>query len=168
MKKNFLLLLALVGLTFVSCKKEVTVTPSSTSNSDTVTNQNVAEDVQKNSVKFTDLPVKALETINSHYSQDNIASYEVKTIPVIGKSYEVKFSDGAEIDFDSNGVWHEWKDAKGLPKGILPDNIKTYLSKNYASTFATAIDKEDKKIKIDLASDIDLEFDATGNFVRVD
>jgi len=47
MKKNFLLLLALVGLTFVSCKKEVTVTPSSSSNSDTITNQNVAEDVQK-------------------------------------------------------------------------------------------------------------------------
>ena len=74
MKKNFLLLLALGGLTFISCKKEVTVTPSST-NSDTVTNQNTAEDVQKNNVNFTDLPVKALETINSHYSQDNIASY---------------------------------------------------------------------------------------------
>lgn len=167
MKKNFLLLLALGGLTFVSCKKEVTVTPSST-NSDTVTNQNTAEDVQKNNVNFTDLPVKALETINSHYNQDNIASYEVKTIPVIGKSYEVKFNDGAEIDFNSDGVWHEWKDGKGLPKGVVPDNIKTYLAKNYASTFATSIDKEDKKIKINLASDIDLEFDGDGNFVRID
>lgn len=167
MKKNFLLLLALGGLTFVSCKKEVAVTPSST-NSDTVTNQNAAEDVQKNNVNFTDLPVKALETINSHYNQDNIASYEVKTIPVIGKSYEVKFNDGAEIDFNSDGVWHEWKDAKGLPKGVVPDNIKTYLAKNYASTFATSIDKEDKKIKINLASDIDLEFDGDGNFVRID
>ena len=163
MKKNFLLLLALSSLTFVSCKKEVTVTPTATQTADSLN-----QTAQKNNVNFTDLPVKALETINSHYSQDNIASYEVKTIPVIGKSFEVKFNDGAEIDFDSDGVWHEWKDAKGLPKGVLPENIKTYLSKNYASTFATAIDKEDKKIKIDLASDIDLEFDANGNFVRID
>ena len=163
MKKNFLLLLALSSLTFVSCKKEVTVTPTATQTADSL-NQNA----QKNNVNFTDLPVKALETINSHYSQDNIASYEVKTIPVIGKSYEVKFNDGAEIDFDSDGVWHEWKDAKGLPKEVLPEAIKTYLSKNYASTFATAIDKEKDKIKIDLASDIDLEFDTNGNFVRID
>lgn len=163
MKKNFLLLLALSSLTFVSCKKEVTITPTATQTADSL-NQNA----QKNNVNFTDLPVKALETINSHYSQDNIASYEVKTIPVIGKSFEVKFNDGAEIDFDSDGVWHEWKDAKGLPKEVLPEAIKTYLSKNYASTFATAIDKEKDKIKIDLASDIDLEFDTNGNFVRID
>jgi len=163
MKKNFLLLLALSSLTFVSCKKEVTVTPTATQTADSL-NQNA----QKGNVTFTDLPAKALETINSHYSQDNIASYEVKTIPVIGKSFEVKFNDGAEIDFDSDGVWHEWKDAKGLPKEVLPEAIKTYLSKNYASTFATSIDKEKDKIKIDLATDIDLEFDTNGNFVRID
>lgn len=167
MKKNFLLMLAVASLTVVSCKKEVTVTPNATQTTDT-TNQNVVEDVQKSSVNFTDLPAKALETVNSHYNQNNIASYEVKTIPVIGKSYEVKFNDGAEIDFDSSGVWHEWKDAKGLPKGVLPEAIKTYLAKNYASTFATAIDKESNKIKVDLASDIDLEFDVNGNFVRID
>lgn len=166
MKKKFLVVLVIGVISLVSCKKEVVVTPNATQTTDSTSN--VVEDVQKSSVNFSDLPVKALETINSHYSQNNIASYEVKTIPVIGKSYEVKFNDGAEIDFNSDGIWYEWKDAKGLPKGVVPDNINTYLSKNYASTFAIAIDKEDKKIKIDLASDIDLEFDADGNFVRVD
>lgn len=162
MKKNFLLLLALSSLTFVACKKEVTITP---------TDKQIADSLNQNgtgNVNFTDLPAKALETINSHYTQENIASYEVKNVPVIGKSFEVKFNDGAQIDFDSDGVWHEWKDAKGLPKEVLPESIKTYLSKNYAATFATVIDKEKDKIKIDLATDIDLEFDTNGNFVRID
>lgn len=163
MKNKFLLFLAISGLTFISCKKEVIVTqPTDTSN------QSTTENPQKKNVNLTDLPTKALETINSYYSQDNIASYEVKTVPVIGKSFEVKFNDGAEIGFNGDGIWHEWKDAKGLPKEVVPEAIKTYLSKNYASTFATSIDKENDKIKIDLASDIDLEFDANGNFVRID
>lgn len=163
MKKKVYLLGLLSVITFVACKKEVQVTQPTT------TNTNVAEDAQNpTAVSLTDLPAAALATINQHYTQENIASYEVKTIPIIGKSYEVKFNDGAEIDFDSNGVWHEWKDAKGLPKEIVPANIQTYLSKNYASTFATSMDKEDKKIKIELASDIDLEFDSNGNFVRID
>ncbi len=163
MKKHFLLVLALGSFVFMSCKKEVTVTPSTATN-----NENVAEDVQQNSVNFNDLPAAALATINQHYKQESIASYEIKTIPVIGKSYEVKFNDGAEIDFDESGSWHEWKDAKGLPDGVLPANIKEYISKNYGSTFATSIDKEKDKISVELATDVDLEFDTNGNFLRID
>lgn len=167
--KKCILLCSVFGIfALASCKKEVTVTPNTTTTTET-TNANVAEDVQNpTAVNLSDLPAAALKTINKYYKQDNIASYEIKTVPVIGKSYEVKFNDGAEIEFDGEGNWHEWKDAKGLPKEIVPANIQTYLSKNYASTFATSIDKEAKKIKVELASDIDLEFDGNGNFVRID
>lgn len=160
MKKTlFIFMVTLMSLT--ACKKEVVVTPSPAA-------------VEKGSgtntqpVSLTDLPEAALTTINQHYRQEDIASYEVKTVPVIGRNFEVKFNDGAEIDFDSNGNWHEWKDAKGLPKEIIPEKIASYIGKNYANTFATSIDKEAKKIKVDLASDVDLEFDEAGNFLRID
>ena len=160
MKKTlFIFAVGLMSLT--ACKKEVVVTPA-------------AATVEKGSataaqaVSLTDLPEAALSTINHHYRQEDIASYEVKTVPVIGRNFEVKFNDGAEIDFDSNGNWHEWKDAKGLPKEIVPEKIASYIAQNYANTFATSIDREAKKIKVDLASDIDLEFDEAGNFLRVD
>lgn len=160
MKKTlFIFMVTLMSLT--ACKKEVVVTPSPAA-------------VEKGSgtstqpVSLTDLPEAALTIINQHYRQEDIASYEVKTVPVIGRNFEVKFNDGAEIDFDSNGNWHEWKDAKGLPKEIIPEKIASYIGKNYANTFATSIDKEAKKIKVDLASDVDLEFDEAGNFLRID
>lgn len=160
MKKTlFIFMVTLMSLT--ACKKEVVVTPSPAA-------------VEKGSgtntqpVSLTDLPEAALTTINQYYRQEDIASYEVKTVPVIGRNFEVKFNDGAEIDFDSNGNWHEWKDAKGLPKEIIPEKIASYIGKNYANTFATSIDKEAKKIKVDLASDVDLEFDEAGNFLRID
>lgn len=166
MKKSFLIILAAAAYVVTSCKKEVQVNPTGAT---VENNTNVAEDVQNpTTVNLSDLPAAALNTINQYYESENIASYEIKTVPVIGKSYEVKFNDGAEVEFDDKGIWHEWKDAKGLPDGILPQKIKEYVTKNYANTFATSIDKEDKKIKVELASDIDLEFDANGNFVRID
>lgn len=160
MKKTlFILTTALLSLS--ACKKEVVITPSPST-------------VEKGSgntppaVSLTDLPEAALTTINQHYRQEDIASYEVKTVPVIGRNFEVKFNDGAEIDFDSSGNWHEWKDTKGLPKEIIPEKIASYIAQKYPGTFATSIDKEAKKIKVDLASDVDLEFDEAGNFIRID
>lgn len=161
MKKTlFICTVTLLALT--ACKKEVVVTPSA------VTPEKTADNTTTPAVSLTDLPEPALATINKHYRQEDIASYEVKTVPVIGRNFEVKFNDGAEIDFDSNGNWHEWKDVKGLPKEVVPEKIASYIAKNYANTFATSIDKEAKKIKVDLASDVDLEFDEAGNFLRID
>lgn len=149
-------------LTLLACKKEVQVTPAAATDSTTSTASS-----DKN-VNLADLPAAALTLINKYYKQDNIASYEIKTIPIVGKSFEVKFNDGSEIGFQENGDWHEWKDAKGLPADILPLAIKTYLTNNYSKTFATSIEKESKKINIELASGVDLEFDQDGNFVRID
>lgn len=161
MKKNLLLSVFAAAAVLVSCKKEVTITP--------------ATDIQEessaaaiNSKISEDLPENIREFINQHYNQQDIASYEIKTIPVKGKTYEVKFNHGAEIDFDESGTWHEWSDPKGLPDGVLPENIKSYIDQHYGTTFATSIDIEKNEIKVDLASDIDLEFDTNGNFIRID
>lgn len=158
MKKSFLFAVAMVA--FVSCKKEVTVTPA--------TGTQEMNAVTENQDIVTDLPENIRGVINKYYSQNDIASYELKNVPVIGKSYEVKFNHGAEIDFDENGEWHEWSDPKGLPEDVLPEHIENYLKQHYANTFAVSIDKEKTKIKVDLASGLDLEFDTDSNFIRID
>lgn len=168
MKKHVLVLGVCVALGVTACKKEVEVNPTGATNTTANQNTNVAEDVRATNVNLADLPANALNAINQFYEQENIATYEIKNIPIVGKSYEVKFNDGAEVGFDENGNWHEWKDAKGLPDGILPVVVKEYVAKNYANTFATSIDKEDNKIKVELASDVDLEFDVNGKFLRID
>ena len=164
MKKKILLSMAVASLITVACKKEVVVTPASNSVEETTVNKN-NQTVNNN---LRELPQSILTVINKYYNQNNVASYEIKNVPVIGKSYEVKFNDGAEVDFDENGNWLEWKDPKGLPGDILPENIKSYLKQNYSNTFATSVDKEKNKISIDLASGIDLDFDSQGNFLRID
>jgi len=161
MKKNLLLSVFAAAAVLVSCKKEVTITP--------------ATDIQEersaaaiNSKISEDLPENIREFVSQFYDQKDIASYEIKNVPLKGKSYELKFKHGAEIEFNESGTWHEWSDSKGIPHSALPENIKNYLNQHYPNIFATSIDKGANKIKVDLASDVDLEFDVHGNFIRID
>ena len=137
MKKSFLFPAIIAAAVFVSCKKEVVVSPAAV--------PEMRNERQANSVVNDDLPENIREFINKYYNQNDITAYEIKNIPVIGKSYEVKLNNGVEVDLNAEGVWHEWSDPTGLPEDILPENIKSYLKQHYGNTFTTSIDKEKQK-----------------------
>lgn len=166
-KVQIILAVAIVAISFFSCKKEVVVNSPVSAPTE---NSNVAEDVNVNNLtdNLKDLPANSISFIQENFSDSNVASYEIKNVPVIGKSYEVKMNNGVEIDFDSEGNWHEIQDARGVNANLLPISIKNYVDQNYKGTFVTSIEKDKNKIKVDLANDVDLEFDVNGNFVRVD
>lgn len=169
MKITFSILLLTIA--FVSCKKEVVVDQNYSAPATTTdANTNVAEDVNSTNASSiqNDLPANALAFVNTNFSNTGIASYEIKNIPVIGKSYEVKLNNGVEIDFDEAGNWHELKDPRGVQQSLIPTAIHTYVEQNYKGTFVTSIDKEKDMIKVDLANDVDLEFDLNGKFLRID
>lgn len=161
----------LLSILFFSCKKEVIVDQTGTTTASTTdVNTDVAEDVNtpNNSTIQNDLPANALAFLNTNFSNIGIASYEIKNIPVVGKSYEVKLNNGVEIDFDEAGNWHELKDPRGVQQSLIPTAIHTYVEQNYKGTFVTSIDKEKDMIKVELANDVDLEFDLNGKFLRID
>lgn len=154
-------------LGLVACKKEVIIEPNVSSD---IENSNVAEEVrvQNNQADLNELPTQVAQFIQKYYSDSTVASYEIKTVPVIGKSYEIKLNNGVEIDFDDQGNWHEIKDARGIAAELLPQNIQKYVEQNYQATFVTKIEKEKNKYQVELANDLDLEFDLSGHFLRID
>jgi len=119
------------------------------------------------SVPFQQMPANIKSFLAKYYPKATVAKYEAKTT-VVGKKYEVKLNNGAEIDFDKNGNWEEISDKQGVPAALIPASIKTYLAKNYKGVNVESIDKESNKIKVDLINDIDLEFDKNGKFLRID
>ncbi|SDF26171.1 PepSY-like domain-containing protein [Epilithonimonas hungarica] len=124
-----------------------------------------------NSVKFSALYQEMPATIKSflakYYPKATVVKYEAKST-VVGKKYEVKLNNGAEIDFDKNGNWEEISDKQGIVSALIPAKIKAYLDQHYKGIKVESIDKERNKIKVDLQNDIDLEFDKNGKFLRVD
>jgi len=119
------------------------------------------------SSSYQQMPANVKSFIAKYYPKATVVKYEAKTT-LVGKKYEVKLNNGAEIDFDKNGNWEEISDKQGVPTALIPAKIKTYLDQKYKGVKVEAIDKESNKIKVDLLNDIDLEFDRNGKFLRVD
>lgn len=149
-----------------ACEKKVVlqnneVAPPQTQTADTVATQNPTAENQ-------DLPASVTAFTQKHYPNINMASYEIKNLPGMGKKYEVKMNNGAEIDFDTDGNWEEISDGQGVPEALIPQSIKTYVQQNYKGIGIKSIDKEKNKTKVDLLNGTDLEFDSNGKFLRVD
>jgi len=86
-------------------------------------------------------------------------------------SYEVKLSNGWEIDFGRKGNWKEidCKDASvpATVLALLPPSISLYVSTNYPDVSVVEISKG-RKYDVELSNGLDLEFDLKGNFLRID
>lgn len=113
------------------------------------------------------LPAKAQSYLK--YFDASVAYIEIDNNGIAGKTYEVRLSDGAEIDFDKNG---EWKDVdcktKPVPKEFIPAPIANYVKTNYPNEFVTHIDRDSRGYDVELSNHLDLKFDASGNFLRFD
>lgn len=150
-KMSFIVAVLAISFTAVSCKKEVSV----------------QQGTSTEAAAKEDIPNVAMSFLNNYYSNVAIAKYEVKN-DVLGKSFEVKLNNGAEVEFNEAGKWNEISDPQGIDNDLVPQSIKDYVAKNYAGAHITKVKLEKKNIKIDLSNDVDLIFDGGGNFVKVD
>lgn len=86
-----------------------------------------------------------------------------------GSLYEVKLSNGFEIDFDVDGRWIDIEGyGQAIPLELIAEPISAYVAANYKNTFITAIDNEPGSTEVDLSNRIELIFDRQGNFIRID
>lgn len=115
-----------------------------------------------------ELPARAQAFIKQHFSGIAVTR-AVEDKEFFGSDYKAYLSNGVEIDFDDKGDWEEVENKTGaIPAALVPKTISTYLSKNYKGQKVTQIDKSRGGYEIKLANNIELEFDAKGNFVRID
>ena len=87
--------------------------------------------------------------------------------------YKVYLSTGYKVEFDSNGNWTEIesKGNAGIPSGLVPASIQSYVTTNYNGYTISSIEKEVFGYQVEIVSgksDIDLKFDTNGNFLGID
>ncbi len=124
------------------------------------------DDDAKKVIEFNALPESAQTFVNTHFSDKQIAViYHDRH--VTDNEYEVRFSDGAKVDFTRKGEWDEVEDhdVDGVPTAIIPQAINEYIVSKHAGQFTVKISKERKKIEVELNSDIEMVFDKNGEFV---
>lgn len=116
------------------------------------------------------LPQTAQTFIQNNFKKIGISFVKVEKTLGFTSDYEVVFTDGTEIDFDSDGTWDkiEMPRVKEVPSSIIPKTIAQYVGKNYPGQKIVSIDKESRSYDIELQNGIELVFDRAGNFKRID
>ncbi|CAM3759164.1 PepSY-like domain-containing protein [Flavobacterium chungbukense] len=125
----------------------------------------IAASAQKK-IEVKELPKPAQEFLTKHFSHTSVV--KAQKDPEHGeKGYEVKLKDGTEVEFWKDGSYREVDGGDNpIPTAFIPDNIKTYVSKNHPNEKITHIDYGHKDLDVDLTNKIDLEFTKDGKILK--
>jgi hypothetical protein len=81
-----------------------------------------------------------------------------------GSEYEVKLSDGTEIEFTRKGEWKSI-DCKhsniytSVPEALIPVEIANYVKTNFTDEDIIKIDKDRREWEIELSNRLEIKFD---------
>lgn len=130
-----------------------------------------AADARERQITVNELPAAAQKMLKTHFANVKV-SYVIFDDGLFDKDYKVVLSDGCQIEFDGKGLWESVEcKHQAVPDGIVPAAILNYVKRTNPESTIVDIDRQDKPRKgydIQLSNGLELEFDAKGNFVRVD
>lgn len=118
-------------------------------------------------IQYAQLPQPAKAFIAAHF-----AGTQVSYVKFDDGKYELRMSDGSEVEFTGNGEWDNVDcEYRAVPKTVLaliPAEISKYVAANFPGASIVKIDKERFSIQIELDNDLELVFSKTGKFLRID
>lgn len=129
---------------------------------------NLSANAQNTPITINELPEKAQAFLREHFSGQS-HDYLLKDAETFKVDYEVRLTNGTEIEFNKKGEWKEVNGNKiAIPVSVLPMSIASYLKTNHPDTFATKIEKETKGYEVKLDNGLELKFNSRGKFVKID
>lgn len=119
-------------------------------------------------IQVSQLPAIAQQFIQKHFAGNKVALAKVDN-ELLSKNYEVIFSNGDKIDFDSKGNWEEI-DCKfsSVPTAAIPAPIQKYIQENYPGETVKKIEKDRKEYELKLSNRVELTFDTKFNLIDID
>ncbi|MBR6455647.1 MAG: PepSY-like domain-containing protein [Prevotella sp.] len=119
-------------------------------------------------VTFEQLPVAAQQTIKKHFANRQIALAKME-IELIGKTYDVIFTNGEKIEFNGKGEWTdiECKQSQ-VPAALVPAAIASFVKKNYPQATILKLERDRKTYEVELSNRLELEFDRNFRLIDID
>lgn len=119
-------------------------------------------------IAVTELPAAARQFLNTHFADMKVA-YATVDGHLFDKDYEVAFTNGGKAEFDRNGEWTEVEVRTGsIPAGVIPQQIRQYLSKNYPDAQVRQIERDRHGYELKLGNGLELEFNKDFALTKID
>lgn len=122
---------------------------------------------KKEVITFAQLPMPAQEIVKQNF--------DVATISYVMKErdwsveYEVRFNNGNEVDFDSEGQLKKVDcQLTQVPDALIPRPVLTYVKTNFPGAFIQEWGRDDRGYKAELNNGLELKFDSSYRFSHID
>ena len=117
--------------------------------------------------KVKKLPPEATTFLEANFKGIQIQEMYKETEGTTFK-YEVKLTNGTEIEFSSRGRWKEIESqTTSLPTTMLQATVGQYIQKTYPGAKITEIKKGIRFNFVEINDETMLQFDSSGNFYRI-
>lgn len=114
------------------------------------------------------VPAEIRSYVTAHFPANTILQ-TVKNVDGTEITYDVILSESIFLEFNRKKEITEIDATTALPDDVIPDNILNYVNINYPDNFIIGWELKDKKNQqIDLNNGLELLFDKSGNFIRLD
>ncbi len=119
-------------------------------------------------ITVSELPTKAQQVINTHFKGKKVALVTAES-QIIGKTYDVVFTQGDKLEFDRNGEWTEI-DCKrsAVPAALIPSAIKNYVNTNYSGSTIIQIEKDRSEYDVKLSTGLEITFNKKFQVIDID
>lgn len=116
------------------------------------------------------LPAPAKEILNKHFPKVGVNHIKIDQ-NLVGQvdDYDVILNDGSEVEFDRNGnVKSVDCGSTSVPEALVLKPIRDYVAKNFKGAKIVGIETNRKSYEIELSSGMELKFDRSGAFLKID
>ena len=118
---------------------------------------------------INELPQVSRTFLSNYFNGNKVSHIKIDKDLFLIDSYDVILTDGTSVEFNRDGEWKEVKSfQQNIPDTLIPAEIKQYVNQNYPSQKIMAVERGKRKVSIDLANGLELEFDLNGNLIDID
>ncbi len=119
-------------------------------------------------IKVSQMPQQAQLFIKKYFPKSSVALAKME-VDLFSKSYEVIFTNGDKLEFDSKGGWTEVNcKYSEVPTEIIPSAIRTYVTQHHPDVKIIKIEKDSRDYEIELSNKWEIKFDRKFNVIDID
>ncbi len=113
------------------------------------------------------IPAKIKTYVTRHFPDQNIV-YAEKEQKHSKTEYEIKLDNMTELEFNKGMDVKEIKGKSGLPDSAIPPKVLSYVKAQYPDNAIVQWEMKKNKQEVELDNDLELEFNHSGEFLRID
>ena len=118
---------------------------------------------------INELPQVSRTFLSNYFNGNKVSHIKIDKDLFLIDSYNVILTDGTSVEFNREGEWKEVKSfQQNIPDTLIPAEVKQYVSQNYPSQKIMTVERGKRKVSVDLANGLELEFDLNGNLIDID